>query len=395
MKSAARDAKRAARRRALLRASILAAATLSAVVVGFAYPTLARGHAVWRASWENRWFLLGLLLVPLVFWRGTLGEDRRTPRLLLGTLGPLRVGPSGFRVWLRDVPGAVRSVGLVLLILAMARPIDTLRPQTTDDEGIDIVVVLDLSGSMQAVIDNLPEDLAALSPKRARAVRPTRLDAAKAVIRDFIARRKTDRIGVVVFGAEAYVLAPPTLDYALLDSMVSKMDLNLIDPSATAIGDAVGVAVARLRRSHARSKAVILLTDGDNKGGRISPQYSAHLANLVGSRLYTIQIGEGEVAEVQDGFDLFGQPRYVRVPYPTNPALLKELAKATGGETYVASDARVLQASFHDVLNKLEKTKFEANIASFEDLYGFFLLPGVLLVAVDALLRSLLLRRFP
>src|SRR6185436_1320463 len=107
---------------------------------------------------------------------------------------------------------------------------------------------------------------------------------------DFIARRKTDRIGVVVFGSSAYVVSPPTLDYHLLDVLVSKMEINLIDPSATAIGDAVGVAVARLRKSHAKSKAVILLTDGDNKGGKVSPEYSAKLANVVGARLYTIQI---------------------------------------------------------------------------------------------------------
>ncbi len=98
---------------------------------------------------------------------------------------------------------------------------------------------------------------------------------------------------------------------------------------------------------------------------------------------------------MQDGFDLFGQPRYVTVPFPVNPDLLRELAQKTGGEMYVATDATKLQASFHDVLDKLEKTRFEANIASFEDMYRFLLLPGVLLLALDALLRSLLLRRFP
>jgi Ca-activated chloride channel family protein len=226
-------------------------------------------------------------------------------------------------------------------------------------------------------------------------MRPTRLDAAKAVIRDFIARRKTDRIGVIVFGKSAYVLSPPTLDYHLLDLLVSRMELNLIDPTATAIGDAVGVAVARLRKSHAKSKAVLLLTDGDNKGGQLSPQYAAHLANVVGAKLFTIQIGQGEAAEVQDGVDLFGQPRYVSVPFPTNPQLLKELAQKTGGEMYVASDATALQASFHDVLNQLEKTQFEASAARYEDLYRFLLLPGVLLLALDALLRSLWFRRFP
>jgi len=289
----------------------------------------------------------------------------------------------------------LRAVGFALCVLALARPVNTLRPQAADEEGIDIVVVLDLSGSMNAAMSNLPPDLQSYVPPKPRGVRPTRIDAAKAVIRDFIARRKTDRIGIVVFGASAYVLSPPTLDYHLLDALVGKMELNVIDSSATAIGDAVGVASARLRRSHAHSKAIILLTDGDAKGGKISPEYSAHLANSVGARLYTIQIGQGETAEVQDGFDLFGQPRYVSVGFPVNPKLLKELAAKTGGSTYVASDAKSLQASFHDVLDKLEKTKFEANIANYEDLFAFLLLPGVLLLAGDAVLRALVLRRFP
>jgi Ca-activated chloride channel homolog len=381
--------------RRALRIAVLILATLIALAAGIAYPALARGTELLSATWEYPYLLIALVLVPLVFWRGTFGEDRRTPRLLMGTLAALRVGPTGFRVWLRDVPGVVRSVALVLLIVAIARPVSTLRPQTSDEEGIDIVLVLDLSGSMQAIMDNFPEDLAHLSARRPRGIRPTRLDAAKAVIRDFISRRKTDRIGVVVFGKEAYVVSPPTLDYHLLDTLVSRMELKLIDPSATAIGDGLGVALARLRRSTAKSKAVILLTDGDNNAGKISPEYAAHLANVVGSKLYTIQIGSGENAEMQDGFDLFGQPRYVTVPFPVNPQLLSELAQRTGGTTYVASDAKALQASFHDVLNQLEKTKLEATYASYEDLYGFLLLPGVLLLALDALLRSLLLRRFP
>jgi Ca-activated chloride channel family protein len=335
------------------------------------------------------------LVVPVIFYRATLGEDRRMPRLKLGTLAALSLGPSGARVWLRDLPGVLRAVGFALCVLALARPVNTLRPQSADEEGIDIVVVLDLSGSMQAAMPNLPADLQSYVPPKPRGVRPTRIDAAKAVIRDFIARRKTDRIGIVVFGSSAYVLSPPTLDYHLLDALVSKMELNIIDSNATAIGDAVGVASARLRRSHAHSKAIILLTDGDAKGGKISPEYSAHLANSVGARLYTIQIGQGESAEVQDGFDLFGQPHYVSVGFPVNPKLLKELADKTGGSTYVASDAKSLQASFHDVLDKLEKTKFEANIANYEDLFAFLLLPGVLLLACDAALRALVLRRFP
>lgn len=376
--------------------ALVVLALIAALGAGLAYPAIARGPELVSASWQNWWLLPLLVLVPVVFWRATWGEDRRIPRLRIGTLAPFTVGPVGWHVWLRDMPGVFRSVGFGLFVLALARPINTLRPETSNEKGIDIVLVLDLSGSMQAVIDNVPENLTKFMPRdRDRRIRPTRLDVAKAVIRDFIARRKTDRIGVVVFGKEAYVLSPPTLDYHLLDALVSKMELKLIDGSATAIGDATGVAAARLRRSQAQSKAIMLLTDGDNNAGQIAPEYAAHLAKLVGAKLFTIQIGSGETAEVQDGFDLFGQPRYVTVPFPVNPELLKKLAEETGGETYVASDAAKLQESFHDVLDKLEKTRFEASISSFEDMYRFLLLPGVLLIALDAILRALVLRRFP
>ena len=196
------------------RIGVLGLAVAAALLLGFGYPALLRGPELVNATWQNWWFLLLLLLIPPVFWRSTWGEDRRIPRMKLGTLAPFRVGPVGWHVWLRDVPGAFRSVGLCLLVLAMARPINTLHPETTNEKGIDIVLVLDLSGSMQAVIDNVPENLSKFMPKeRDRRIRPTRLDVAKAVIRDFVSRRKTDRIGVVVFGKEAYVLSPPTLDY--------------------------------------------------------------------------------------------------------------------------------------------------------------------------------------
>jgi len=215
------------------------------------------------------------------------------------------------------------------------------------------------------------------------------------VIRDFIGRRKTDRIGVVVFGKSAYVLSPPTLDYHLLDTLVDKMSLEIIDGSATAIGDALGVAVARLRRSEARSKAIVLLTDGDSNAGSLAPEYAAHLATVVGAKVYTIQIGNGDDVDVQDGVDLFGQAHYVRAHFAVNPELLKKLASVTGGDAYVATDAQALTTSMHDVLNHLEKTKFEASTASFEDFFPFLLLPGVALVALDALLRALIMRRFP
>src|SRR5689334_4678287 len=154
--------------RKVLRGFSLFGFTLLALLLGVAYPALARGNELFFADFQNRWCLLLLVLVPLLFYRSTLGEDRRLPRARLGTLLPLRIGPSGARVWLRDLPGALRSVALIFGILALARPVNTLRPDVQDEEGIDIILVLDLSGSMRAAMDNLPPDLEAYVPKRQR-----------------------------------------------------------------------------------------------------------------------------------------------------------------------------------------------------------------------------------
>lgn len=376
------------------RVFLILGATITVAALSLIYPWVARREAWIGASWQNKWLLLGLLAVPFVWYWGTFGQDRRKPRLRIGTIAPLRTGPRGFRAHLRDLPGVVRAVALTLLILAMGRPVSILSDQRSDDKGIDIVLALDLSGSMRAVLDADPKDLPG-APQLPRGKRLTRLETAKVVIKDFISRRKTDRIGVVVFGKSAYVLSPPTMDYHLLTQMVGKMTLNVIDASATAIGDAVGTATARLRRSDAQSKVILLITDGDSNAGMISPEYATHLATTVGAKVYTIQIGTDDEVDVEDGIDLFGQPRYVRQRFPVNPELLQRIASATGGKAYVATDAKALADSMHAVLDQLEKTRFEASIASFEDLFPLLLIPGVLLVGLDAILRSLLLRRFP
>jgi Ca-activated chloride channel family protein len=375
---------------------VLFAVFFTAIVASGAlvYPYLARRDAWIGASWHYPWLLIGLAVVPLVWWWGTFGQDRRRPRLRIGTVIPLRTAPRGLRTRLKDVPGVLRAVALGLLIVAIARPVSILRDQRSDDKGIDIVLVMDLSGSMRAVFDADLRDLPG-TPAPQKGKRLTRLDVAKVVIKDFIGRRKTDRIGAVVFGKSAFVLSPPTLDYHLLAQLVTKMTLNVIDGSATAIGDGLGTAVARMRRSDAQSKVIILLTDGDSNAGAISPDYATHLAKSVGCKVYTIQIGTDDEVDVEDGVDLFGQPRYVPHRFPVNPELLRRIAKETGGDAYIATDARALANSMHAVLDQLEKTRFEASISAYEDLFPFLLVPGVALLALDALLRAWLLRRFP
>ncbi len=374
----------------LRRALLLVVFLLVTMGAGLAWPLLSHREDWLQAQWQL-WPALGLLVfVPVILWLGSVGTDRRLPRLRLGTLAPFAGGPRGWRTHLRDLPAAVRAIGFALLVLALARPVIAMRPTETSESGIDIVLVLDLSGSMKAVMDGKSMERSAPG-----APRPRRIDVAKDVIRDFISRRKTDRIGAVVFGREAFVLSPPTLDYQLLDTLISHIEIDMVDSSGTAIGDALGVAAARLRRSSAHSKAIVLLTDGDSNAGSVSPEYGAHLASSINAKVYTIQIGNGDDVDIQDGVDMFNNPRYVRAHFPVNPELLRTIASTTGGAAYVASDATALRQSMHDVLDHLEKTRFESQLASYEDLFPALLLPGVLLVALDALLRAWILRRFP
>lgn len=376
------------------RVAIAVAATLVALVAGMVYPWLARGEAWRTVTWQYPWALIPLLVIPVVWWWGTFGQDARVPRLRIAAVAPLSMGPRGLRAYLRDVPGALRAAALVFFVLALARPVSVLRDRSRDEKGIDIMLVMDLSGSMRAVLDGDPKDLGNKGALP-RAKRLTRLDTAKIVVKDFIERRKTDRIGVIVFGKSAYVLSPPTLDYALLTQLVSKMTIGVIDGSATAIGDAVGSAAARLRRSDAKSKVIILLTDGDSNAGVVSPDYATHLATTVGAKVYTIQIGNEDEVDVEDGTDLFGQPVYGRHRFPVNPVLLQNMARDTGGKAFIATDGKALAESMHAILDHLERTRFESSVAQYEDLFAFLLVPGVGLIALDALLRAWLLRRFP
>jgi len=360
-------------------------ATLAAIV-----PIWMRIGEWQTVKWQHwPWLVVAGIVPPIVLLAMTLGADARIPRLRIPTIAPIALGPRGARTYFRDLPGVLRGAALVFLFASLARPENTLRDEQSGERGIDIVIVLDLSGSMRAAMD-------AGGPLTAdRGKRPTRLDTAKDVILDFISRRKTDRIGVVVFGRNAYVLAPPTLDYQLLTTLVGKMELDLIDGNGTAIGDAVGTGVARLRRSNAKSKAIVLLTDGDSNAGELSPEYATHLAKTQGVKVYTVQIGNGDDVDVAEGTDLFGQTKYVRRHFPVNPELLKTMANETGGDAFIATDKRGLETSMHSILDSLEKTKFLAQTAAVEELFPLLLVPGVILLVLEVLARVLLIRRFP
>jgi Ca-activated chloride channel family protein len=376
------------------------------------YPWLTRGRDLEQAIWQRWYFVFGLALVPVVLLLGTLYQGARRPHVLVGTVFPLARGPRGIRTYLRDVPGVARAAALVFLIGAMCRPVNVKKDERAEDKGIDIMIVMDLSGSMKAVLDGDPDDLPG-RPNLAAGQRLTRLETAKVVVKDFVSRRKSDRIGVVVFAKQAYLLSPPTLDYQLLTKLVSKLSLRVIDESGTAIGDALATAVTRMRHSDAQSKVIILITDGDSNAGKVAPELAAQLAaedcaidrdprglpiqprGAKSCVIHTIQVGSGDEVDVEDGTDWLGHPRYVRQRFPVNPELLKRISDQTKGQSFIATDGKALTNSMHTILDSLEKTRFEAPRSSFEDLFPLLLFPGVALLGLDVLLRVLLLRRFP
>lgn len=369
----------------------LASSAAALVVVLALEPALANLH------FRHAWLLLALALVPALLLHAVVLGDAHRPRFSLPWLAPLLAGPRGWRPKLRHLPTVLRMSCLTLGVFALARPVDLSRGESVEESGIDIVVALDMSGSMRAVMDEGARvDKPGAAPRRrSDGMRPTRLEVAKSVLAEFIERRKDDRIGVVVFGPAAYVLSPPTLDHTMLLSLVGKLELNLVDAGGTAIGDALGTGVARLRRATGRSKVLLLLTDGDSNSGSVSPTTAADLAVSQAVVVHTIQIGDGSEAEVQEGTDILGNPRYVKANFPVNPELLQEIAKKTGGESFVASDRAAFERSMHTILDGLEKTRFVGARTTARELFMPLLLAAGLFFALEIAARALLLRRFP
>lgn len=314
--------------------------------------------------------LLTLVVEGYLDWRRS-GRVAHSHGSLLSGLKP------GLWVRLRFLPMQLRTVAILLLAVALARPQDTSRRQDADVEGIDIVVAIDMSGSMEA------EDM-----------QGTRLEAAKATILDFIGRRVSDRVGIVVFGRDAYTLCPLTLDYSVLQGMVSRLELGQVDGQQTAIGNAVGTAINRLRNSTARSKVVILVTDGESNAGNISPQQAAQFAQTLGIRIYTILIGTTDEAPVSVGTDFFGMPITRMQRSPINPELLQEMARMTGGE-YARATSRGELRSQVARIDRLERSRLQDTTAQYLELFHAPLLLGLLLLGFDLLLRATRLRRFP
>ena len=322
-----------------------------------------------------------LALVPVILaivWR--VWQSRRRPTLAVPAVGPMRRLPRTAAQRLAWLPLALGSLGLVLAAASLARPMArTSKARDVAVEGIDIAIALDLSTSMRA---------ADFKPRN-------RFFVATEVLKEFISSRPNDRIGLVVFAAEAFTQCPLTLDHNVLLDVLDRLKLGVIE-DGTAIGNGLATAVNRLRASEAKSKVVILLTDGDNNSGNVSPLTAAQMAKQLGIRVFPILVGKGGLVPYPQE-DPFGRTVYVDVEIPTNPKLLEQIAEQADGQYYKATDRESLRSSLQDILDKMEKTRlFEAGAAAqHEELFFWLLWPALGLVLSDVFLRVTRLRRFP
>jgi Ca-activated chloride channel family protein len=320
-----------------------------------------------------------LLLLPLfVAGRWVL---RRQALLRFSTLRALPGPRQGFRARLYPWLGWLRAGAYVFWVFALARPqASGERVRDLSVEGIDIVIALDLSSSMEAG-DFRPNN---------------RLHVAKQVLSDFISARQSDRIGLVVFAGAAYTQAPLTLDYGVLKDVLKQLRTRVLE-DGTAIGDALATSLNRLRDSDAKSRVVVLITDGDNNSGKISPLDAAQMAKSLHIPVYTILVGKGGLVPFPAGEDLFGNTAWREVEIAINPGLLQEIAQTTGGEYYRATDAEQLRVGLQRVLDSLERSKLMEGgaAARWEERFHPFLVLSFLLAALELLLRVTLLRVLP
>nr|MBU1328854.1 VWA domain-containing protein [Candidatus Omnitrophota bacterium] len=325
----------------------------------------------------NPLFLLLLGIIPLLIWDYFKRVKLREASIIFSDISiPKNIRP-GFRVKYRYTPMILRMAAIFIFILALARPQAGQKEEEIITEGIDIMLTLDISGSMKA------EDFA---PQN-------RLSAAKDVLREFIKSRHNDRIGMVVFSRFSFTQCPLTLDYSALLELLDKVDIGMIE-DGTAIGMAISNAVNRLRDSTVKSKIIILLTDGVNNAGKIDPLTAAKAAKALGIKIYTVGAGKpgGAMYPVED--PIFGK-RYVHMDTEIDEALLKNIADETKGLYFRAKDKEGLR-EIYKTIGQLEKTKIETKeYANYTELARFFILPGFFLLLLEIVLTNTIFAKIP
>ena len=324
---------------------------------------------------EDPWFLIFFLVIPYLVWKRK--EQLTISYSSLEILQNIRAIQVGF---LSTIPLVFRLFAISLFIIALARPQEGYKRTEILSMGVDIMLALDTSGSMQA-LDFIKNEK-----------RDTRLAMVKDVVSKFIGNRTNDRMGMVVFGSEAYTQCPLTLDQNILQSFLSKLDIGMAGDS-TAIGSAVGIAVKRLKDLKSDSKIIILLTDGRNNAGNLAPLQAAQTAKAFGIKIHTIGVGtQGKAPFLVNSF--FGQ-RYVYQEVDIDEGTLKEISKITGGQYFRATDLESLK-SIYKQIDQMEKSEVKLfDHSEYTELFHYFLIPGILLLLLEVILSNTLFRRLP
>ncbi|NPA36259.1 MAG: VWA domain-containing protein [Chlorobi bacterium] len=320
-------------------------------------------------------FLFLFILIPLfIAWYIWKQKDMQAS-LQISTLRGFGKAPVSKKIYLRHLIFALRMLVISLLIIVLARPQSTNSIRNVSTEGIDIVMALDISSSM------LAEDF-----------KPNRLEAAKEVAIQFVKGRPNDKIGLVIFAAESFTQCPLTTDHKVLINLFKDIHVNMLE-DGTAIGMGLATAVARIKDSKAKSKVIILLTDGMNNRGEIAPMTAAEIAKTFGVRVYTIGVGTMGMAPypVQT---VFGK-QYQQMEVKIDENLLRNIADLTGGKYFRATDKNKLKA-IYDEIDKMEKTKIEVKeYTKRKEEYLLFAVMAGLLLLLEILLKNTVLRNLP
>ena len=294
----------------------------------------------------------------------------------ISTVEGVRRAPRTWRYWLRHLPFVLRLAAFALMTVALARPQGVEQQSKINAEGIDIMLAIDISGSMLA-----------------RDFQPDRLTAAKEVAGNFISDRQGDRIGLAVFAGEAFTQSPLTTDKSTLQTLLARVRSGVIE-DGTAIGNGLATALNRLRESEAKSKVVILLTDGVNNRGEISPLMAADIAADMGIKVYTIGVGKRGKAPYP-AIDMFGNMTYQMMDVEIDEETLSEIASRTGGKYFRATDKQKLKA-IYDEINQMEKSKVEiTDLTIYHEQWVPLLLLALALLLAEMLFSQIILKRIP
>ncbi|GAA4468067.1 VWA domain-containing protein [Nemorincola caseinilytica] len=327
-------------------------------------------------SFAHPWFFLLLLVVPLMIWWQLRGRRNEQPVMRLTSLSGLVLPHGGTKARYRPVLFVLRVISVLMLIIALARPQSSNTTENVDSDGIDIVLCMDISGSM------LAEDF-----------KPNRMEAAKKQALSFIDERTTDRIGLVVFAGESFTLCPITIDHNVLKTQVARIESSLLTTSGTAIGSGLASAVGSLRPAKGKSKVVILMTDGTNNvngGTTLDPATATEIAKLYGVRVYAIAIGTMGQALIPVPTPTGVQK--MMMPTDVDEPLLKRIAAATNGKFYRATGNRSLADIYKDI-DQLERTKVSiTSYKHYAELFFPFAMVAVICLALEMILRYTVFR---